>query len=66
MKYTLPFDHVLATKSGLAVEFKADVPTFVPEIAAAEALAFGAVASDEPDDTPEPGNQMPSDEGAAA
>ena len=61
MKLVLPFDHVLATKSGLAIDFKAGVPTYVPEIAVADALAFGAVASDEADDAPAPGNQLPQD-----
>lgn len=43
MKFVLPYDHVLNTLTGHAIEFKAGEPTFVPEVARKAAIDFGAV-----------------------
>ena len=63
MKFTLPEDRTVTTKSGHAITFTAGVPAFVPEVAHAELLALGAEPSDEPDDVV-PSNVMPTDAAA--
>ena len=46
MNFVLQRNYVLTTRNGRSIEFKKDVPTYVPPICIKEAVAIGAVPED--------------------